>query len=79
MVEVYISRAAICILQDCAFNSKKKSHKGALHKFDKFEGREYVQDCVKLLLQRVIGCNLFLKIPLTVYTESEDTSTWAYH
>lgn len=53
MVEDTISRSSICILQDRPFNGRLKAHKGAIHKLDNLEGRDYVPDCVKILLKAV--------------------------
>ncbi|KFY78637.1 hypothetical protein V498_09066 [Pseudogymnoascus sp. VKM F-4517 (FW-2822)] len=64
MVEDTISRSSICILQDRPFNGRLKAHKGAIHKLDNLEGRDYVPDCVKILLKAE------QMIPSTGYTDT---------
>ena len=53
MVEDYVSRASICISAHDRLERRQNKHKNAAFVFDQLEGRKYVHDCARILLETV--------------------------
>lgn len=53
MVEDYVSRASICISAHDRLDRRQNKHKNAASMFDQLEGRNYVHDCARILLETV--------------------------
>ncbi len=53
VVEDYISRSSIAICRHEIYQPRSRAHKDAEPAFDELEKRDYVKNCVELLLKMV--------------------------